>query len=99
MSKACCRMTHSNVIALAQDGVVSGTENSHSSYILYTTTTMVAERGSASTIFVKTSAGTSLTLGVEKSDTVDNIKSKMQVKEGTTRDPQRLIFSEKAARR
>ena len=88
-------MTHSNVIALAQDGVVSGTANSHSSYILYTTTTMVAERGSAFTIFVKTSAGTSLTLGVEESDTVDNIKSKTQVKEGTTPGQQRLTVSGK----
>ena len=33
---ACCQMIHSNVIAMAQDRVVSGTENSHSSHILYT---------------------------------------------------------------
>ena len=31
----CCYLNHSNVVA-AQDRVASGTENSHSSYILYT---------------------------------------------------------------
>ena len=54
---------------------------------------MVAERGSAVTIWVKTLTGKTITLDVEKSDTVDNIKSRMQVKGGTIPDQQRLIFS------
>ena len=35
VSTACCHMTDSSVIALAQDRVESGTENSHSSCILH----------------------------------------------------------------
>ena len=54
---------------------------------------MVAERGSAFTIWVKTLTGKMITLDVEKSDTVDNIKSRMQVKGGTILAQQRLIFS------
>ena len=56
---------------------------------------MVAERGSAFTIWVKTLIGKTITLDVEKSDTVDNIKSRMQVKGGTIPDQQRLTFSGK----
>ena len=56
---------------------------------------VVAERRSPFTIFVKTVTGKTTTMDVETSDTVDHIKSNMQVKEGTIRDQQRLTFSGK----
>ena len=56
---------------------------------------MVAVRGSTFTIFVKTLTGNTITLDVEKSAAVDNIKSKTQGKESTLADQQRLTFSGK----
>ena len=84
-------MTHSN--AQDRDFSPAAKKVTHRTFSTLSTT-MVAERGSPFTIIVETLTSKAITWNVETSDSVDNIKSKVQVKEGTLL-AQRLICSGK----